>query len=306
MVGLLIAMLWSSPVVQDLLVGPVGHQLLDGGEDGLLKTAVLGHRDSIWRIRDRGRRAELELAVRLLDRIVSHRGVGESRVDPAARERQVDAVLVGEGADRDRRLAGVRALLALRRRVIGFGGALLGADFEAADVVDRVDGGTAVGVDEERLARGRVGDEVDGLLTVLRVRERGHAEVVLSGVQSRDDAVERLVRHRRLQAHQLRDRLREIRVHADHGLAVGADVLIRGVGRVGGHAELAARLDVGGHLARDGRVLLDSERSRGQCPAAGAAVVVVVAAAARCHRDGGESDHCDQRGKSGSHVFSSP
>ena len=59
----------------------------------------------------------------------------------------------------------------------------------------------------------------------------------------------------------LGDRLREVRVHADHGLAVGGDELVRRVGRVGGDAQLAARLDVGRHLARDRRVLLDGEAS---------------------------------------------
>ena len=91
--------------------------------------------------------------------------------------------------------------------------------------------GSAVGFDEERLSGLRVGDEVDRLLALLGVRERGHAEVVLARGEPRDDAVEGLIRDNGLDAHQIRDRLRQVRVHADHRLAVGGDELVGRVGR---------------------------------------------------------------------------
>ena len=59
-----------------------------------------------------------------------------------------------------------------------------------------------------------------------------------------------------LEAHQLGDGLGHVRVHADHRLAVRGDELIGRIGRVSGHRQRAARLDVGRDLGDDRRVRL--------------------------------------------------
>src|SRR5207302_749040 len=96
-----------------------------------------------------------------------------------ARQREVGPVLIGEREDGHPRLAGGLALGALLGGVSLLGGAALDGDRVAADVGDRADVYAALSLGEERLAGDEVVDEVDGLLALLGVGERGRADVVL-------------------------------------------------------------------------------------------------------------------------------
>src|SRR3954452_19832417 len=216
----------DAPLREDRLVLAARDQLLHRGLDGLLHSALLRYRYavrrlSVWLAHD------LELAARLLDDVGGHGRVGHAHLCATARQRQVGPVLVGIHLHRDGRLAARLALLRLGRGVVRLRRALLGRDLVAAQVGERVDCRAALRLGVERGAGVEVRHEVDRRLAFLRVGERGHAEVVLPGCETRDDAVERRVLDLRLQAHDAGERLREVGVHTHDGLVARVQELVR-------------------------------------------------------------------------------
>src|SRR6478672_6343822 len=102
------------------------------GEDRLRHAVVLRQRDPVGR-RPVRLAAELELSVRLLDDVRSHRRVSHADLGATAGERQVRLVLVVEGGHLDAGLAGALALLVLGRRVRLLRGPVLDGDRLAAE-----------------------------------------------------------------------------------------------------------------------------------------------------------------------------
>ena len=224
------------PLGHDLRVGPVTHQHLQRGEDGLVQVTGFRYREAVRRRAVRGADG-LELAVGLLDRVGRDRRVRHHDLRPAARQRQVGTVLVREREDGDVGLAALLALHALGGRVGLLGRALLDRDGLAAQVGQAAHGCAARRLGDERRSRGEVIDEVDDLLAGLGVGERRRAHVVLARGQTGDDAVERLVDDLGLQPHDRGERLAQIRVHPDDGVAVGREELVGGVAGVRGDGE---------------------------------------------------------------------
>src|SRR5579864_5812542 len=181
--------LLDAPLREDLLVLAALDQDDERVADRLCEAAALRDRDAVRRGAV-GLAADLEGAVRLLDLIRGNRRVGHCDVIAAAREREIDAVLVRERRDSDGGLAGLLALRRLRRRIALLRRPLLDRDLVPAQVGERVDRGTARRLHVEGGAGGEVRDEVDDLLPRFRVGERRHAEVVLARLEARDDAVE--------------------------------------------------------------------------------------------------------------------
>ena len=85
----------------------------------------------------------------------------------------------------------------------------------SAEVGKRVDRRPTRRLDVEGGTRLEVGDEVDGLLALFRVRERRHPEIELSCGQAGDDAVEARVHELDLDSHDGAKSLAKIRVHLE-------------------------------------------------------------------------------------------
>src|SRR5262249_50389367 len=103
----------------------------------------------------------------------------------------------------------------------------------------------------ERRSRFEVRDEVDGLFTPLRVRDRRHAEVVFACGDAGDDRAEGGVDHFDLEPHESGERLRQVRIHALDCLPVGAEELVRRVMGKACDGQGALRLDCCRNKCRD-------------------------------------------------------
>src|SRR6266508_219620 len=180
----------NAPLGQDRLVGPVGDERAERageriGEVGLL---LLDHVPVRRRVVDVTE--QLELAVGLLHRVGDHRGVGEHGVVLARDHRGGCLVLPLVPVDGDGRLPGALARLDTLGQVVGvLDGVGLDGDLLAAGVV---------GLDPVRVARlgpplgarAEVADHVDLLLALVVDGERRDADLVLPGLDAREDRVE--------------------------------------------------------------------------------------------------------------------
>lgn len=99
-----------------------------------------------------------------------------------------------------------------------------------------------------------VAHHVDLLLSVGVDREAGDADVELAALNAEDDRVEAARRPLGLDAELRHDRVEQVDVHADDGLAVIVEVLVRLVGRVGADDDLPGGLDLGRQLGGQRRV----------------------------------------------------
>ena len=111
-------------------------------------------------------------------------------------------------------------------------------------------------------ARRAVGDEVDGLLALLGVGERRHADVEGAALNRRDDLGEVRLAVFRRQAERRGDRVHQIDVEADD-LAAFVLELVGRVGNVDADDQFPGRLDVLGHGVRD---FIDLLGRRRRCP----------------------------------------
>ena len=185
-----------SPLVQDLLVLAVGHDGLHGRQQRCGQAAALGDGKAIRCRLERGAR-QLELAVREVDYVRRHLGIGEAEVGATIGDSQVDLVLVGIAEDVDLAPLG----LALGVGLLGCAG--LDGHRMPAQGLEAVERLGAVGLLVKAFAGLEVVDEVDHLLPRLGVGERGVADVELAVLDARDDGVERGVHEGDLDAQDL-------------------------------------------------------------------------------------------------------
>ena len=137
-------------------------------------------------------------------------------------------------------------------------------------------------------------DEVDDLLARLGVAERGEPEVVLAGLEARDDGVERRIDEIGLQSHHARDGVAEIGAHALDGVAVGADELVRRISSVGCDGQGPFGLDLRRDFRSDCGVHRDGGRGR-RGAGRGRGTLLAAAAAARGEEGKEEDEGACQR-----------
>src|SRR4029453_179600 len=224
-------------LLEDRLVGAVRDQRADrvGDRLGEFGPDLLEHATVRRPVLDVTQ--QLELAVCLLDSVGEHRGVGQHGVVLAGDDRGRRLALVLVAVDGDLRVAGALAVLVALGQVLGLlHGRGLDGDLLAAGVVG-LDAGRVALLRPPLGAGVEVADHVDLLLALVVDGERRHAELVLAGLEARDDGVElgRLVLG--LQAELGRDRVEQVDVPANDRLAVGVQELVRRVFRVDPRSE---------------------------------------------------------------------